>query len=103
VKSLPKNNLEEVDAMPETIFKQLVIGIQEIFPETEEMTFNAGLPLGDIPEWDSMAVVNLQTYLESTFQIKVPEEFLGEETTLEEIVAIVSDPQSVGLQAASLG
>ncbi len=87
--------------MHDTILKQLIIGIREIFPETEEMAFDARLSLGDIPEWDSMAVVNLQTYLETTFQIKIPEEFLGEETTIEEVAAIVSDPQGAGLQVPS--
>ena len=83
--------------MSHTILEEIILGMQEIFPDTEDVEMPPDLTLGELPEWDSMAVVNLQTYLESAFQIKVPEEFLGEETTLEEVAAIVMNPQSAGL------
>jgi acyl carrier protein len=61
-------------------------GIIEIFLETGDIAIEPGTRLGDIPEWDSMNVVNLQTYLENTYPISIPLDILTEDTTIGELI-----------------
>ena len=65
-------------------------GILEIFPEAGDMAIEANTRLGDIPEWDSMNAVNLQTYLEKRYPVSVPLELLTEDTTVEELMRFVA-------------
>jgi len=64
-------------------------GIVDIFLETEEMAIEPDTRLGDIPEWDSMNVVNLQTYLEQAYPVKIPLDLLTEDTTIGELVHFI--------------
>jgi len=73
---------------------RIIEGIHEIFPETEGMDFTLNSTLGDLPDWDSMAAVNLQTYLQQQMEVEVPLELLSDETTLEELAAFLKDPVS---------
>lgn len=61
-------------------------GILDIFPEAEGMAMGSDTRLGDIPEWDSMNAVNLQTYLEKKCSVSVPLELLIEDTTVGELI-----------------
>jgi acyl carrier protein len=70
--------------MPNTCGR-VIQGLREIFPEAENLSFTEKSVLGDLPEWDSMAAVNLQTYLQEQFQIEIPLEFLVDETSVKEI------------------
>lgn len=45
----------------EQIYNQLIEGLHEVFPESEDLTFAPDSILGDLPDWDSMAAVNLQS------------------------------------------
>lgn len=76
----------------EEIIESIIEGLREIFPETEYVDLNASTTLGEMPEWDSMAAVNLQTYLLQQFEIEVPLELLSDETTLVEIVTYLNSP-----------
>jgi len=76
----------------------IIRGIKETFPEAENLSMTEESVLGDLPEWDSMAAVNLQTYLQQQFQIEVPLEFLVDETRISEISAFVEN--AVGIQIA---
>jgi len=75
--------------------KKIIIGIQEIFPEMGTADISPETLLGEIPEWDSIAAVNLQTYLKETFGIEIPLDLLNEETTVEEIVTLIENPDSI--------
>jgi acyl carrier protein len=48
--------------------------------------------LGELPEWDSMAAVNLQTSILQQYQIEVPLELLGDQTTVEEVIEFLQNP-----------
>lgn len=76
----------------DSICVKVVEGIHEIFPESEGIRFATDSILGELPDWDSMAAVNLQSYLQQQFNIEVPLELLAEETTLEELAAFLKNP-----------
>lgn len=59
--------------------------IMEIFPEVGDMAIDSDTRMGDIPEWDSMNAVNLQTYLEKRCAVNIPLEILIEDTTVGEL------------------
>lgn len=70
-------------------FGKIKEGIEELFPETEDMDITPDTELGEIPDWDSMASVNLQGFLEQTFAITVPQDLLNEETRISEVISFV--------------
>lgn len=61
--------------------------IKEIFPEAADLQISGDTVLDDIPGWDSMAAVNLQTSLTEAFGVNVPEEMLSGETSVDEILS----------------
>jgi acyl carrier protein len=81
--------------MDKTNYQRIIEGIREIFPEAEGIEFTPEFVLGELPEWDSMAAVNLQTYLQEQFTIELPLELLSDETKIEDIVAFVRNPVSI--------
>jgi len=66
-------------------------GIQELFPDIGSVPITAEMRLGEIPDFDSMAAVNLQTFLEANFPLKVPLDMLNEETTIGELVVYIGN------------
>ena len=74
--------------------EQIILGLHEIFPECVQMRLSPESVLGDLPEFDSMAAVNLQTWLFQEFNIEVPLELLADETSLNEIMAFLKNPIS---------
>lgn len=73
---------------------QIAKGLKDIFPECEGMALTEETPLGELPEWDSMAAVNLQTFLHQQYQVEVPLELLADETTLQDIMTFLVHPVS---------
>jgi acyl carrier protein len=71
------------------LFEIIKEAILEIFPEAGEMAIATDTRLGDIPEWDSMNAVNLQTYLEKSCPVSVPLELLTEDMTLGELISFM--------------
>lgn len=69
------------------IIKEAVL---EIFPEAGNVAIESDTRLGDIPEWDSMNAVNLQTYLEKRCPVSIPLELLIEDTTLGELIRFLA-------------
>lgn len=82
--------------MSDTI-KKIIAGIIELFPELMGKPVDGGTRLGDIPGYDSMAAVNLQTYLEETFRTSVFLEILNENTTVGELAAYIEDPRKMAM------
>lgn len=66
-------------------FARIFECVQEVFSEVESADFSPAATLGQLPEWDSMAAVNLQTSLMQQFDREVPLELLSDETTFEEL------------------
>jgi acyl carrier protein len=67
-------------------------GIEEIFPECKAKDLSLETVLGDMPEWDSMAAVNLQTLLLQEYEVEVPLELLADETSLQEVITFLENP-----------
>lgn len=81
----------------ETIVERIIEGLRELFPEAEQMAIDRETNLNAMPEWDSMAAVNFQTYLLQAFDIEVPLELLSDETAISEIAAFLKEP--IGYEA----
>ena len=76
-------------------FDKIRDGIQEIFPEAADMEITNDTTLEEIPDWDSMSAVNLQGYIEQTFQVIIPQDLLVDETTIQEVISYVKDPEKI--------
>jgi len=72
---------------------QLIKGLEELFPECQGTDLSEETPLGEMPEWDSMAAVNFQTFLLQEFGLEVPLELLADETQIKEVIAYIEDPE----------
>jgi acyl carrier protein len=64
----------------------------EVFPECSDMALSIDTQLGELPEWDSMAAVNLQTILHQQFDVEAPLELLADQTKLQEIMDFLRNP-----------
>ena len=71
------------------IMEKIRYGILDLFPEIGAMPITAEMCLGKIPNYDSMAAVNLQTFLEENFPLKVSLDMLSAEMPLGELVAYI--------------
>jgi acyl carrier protein len=65
--------------------------IKDLFPEAATFDIGAETLLDDIPGWDSMSAVNLQTALTSLFGVTLPEDLLTSETSLAEIITHIQN------------
>ncbi|MCX5828190.1 MAG: acyl carrier protein [Deltaproteobacteria bacterium] len=72
--------------------KKLKVGIEDLFLEVGSIAVTGETRLGDIPDFDSMAAVNLQTFIEENFKVAIPLDLLGEDTTLKDIVDFIENP-----------
>ena len=72
--------------------ERLIESMREVFPECADMQLSMETQLGELPEWDSMAAVNLQTYLLQQFELEVPLELLADQTRLQEIMDFMHNP-----------
>jgi acyl carrier protein len=79
----------------DAILKRIFAGLRELFPDLEDVDLTPQMPLIEVPDWDSMAAVNLQSFLEQQFQVRVPQDLLSEETTLAEIAGFVLNPATM--------
>ncbi len=64
-------------------------GLQELFPDIDDMVISTETQLEELPDWDSMSAVNLQSFLEQAFSVTVPQDFLDEEKTVGEVAAFI--------------
>jgi acyl carrier protein len=72
--------------------ESLIVILHEVFPECGDMAMSQETQLGELPEWDSMAAVNLQTSILQQFQIEVPLELLADQTTVQEVIDFLHNP-----------
>lgn len=71
---------------------QIIKGLEELFPECKGNDLSVETVLGEMPEWDSMAAVNLQTFLLQQYEMEVPLELLADETSIQEVIAFLENP-----------
>lgn len=81
----------------ENVLTRIINGVQEIFPEIGDFSISPETELGEIPDWDSMAAVNFQSFLDQAFHVSVPEDFLGEETTIRDVIGYIENPDSASM------
>ncbi len=74
---------------------QIIKGLEELFPECQGTDLSLETVLGELPEWDSMAAVNFQTFIMQQFEMEVPLELLAEETSIQEVITYIENPNSV--------
>jgi len=72
------------------ILETIKNALADLFPEVGTMTLTEATRLGEIPDYDSMAAINIQTFLEETYPLKVSLDMLNEEMTLGELAEYVS-------------
>lgn len=72
--------------------EHFIEGIREVFPDCGGMAVSTQTQLGELPEWDSMAAVNLQTFLLQQFGVEVPLELLADQTSLQELMEFLENP-----------
>jgi acyl carrier protein len=80
---------------------KIIQGIFDIFPDLDGLEFNGETILGEIPDWDSMAAVNLQVFIEETFKVQLPLDLLNENAKIAEVVHYIDNPAA--LKAAKRG
>ena len=74
---------------------QIIKGLEELFPECQGTDLSLETVLGELPEWDSMAAVNFQTFIMQQFEMEVPLELLADETSIQEVITYIENPNSV--------
>lgn len=72
------------------ILEKIKFGILNLFPDMNESSIYAEMLLGEIPDYDSMAAVNLQSFLEDSFSLKISLDLLNEKMPLEELVTHIA-------------
>jgi acyl carrier protein len=70
-------------------------GLREVFPEIGDMEITLDTYLADIPDWDSMASVNFQAYLEQAFKVTVPAEELDQDITVGEVISLLEESTGI--------
>lgn len=80
---------------------KLIQGIFDIFPDLDGLEIDGETTLGKIPDWDSMAAVNLQVFIEENFKVQLPLDLLNENARIAEVVKFIDDPNA--LKAARRG
>jgi acyl carrier protein len=51
--------------------------------------------LGEIPNWDSMAAVNLQLIINEVFQADIPLDLFQDDTSFEELIDFILHPEKI--------
>lgn len=63
--------------------------------EIGDVTITPETKLSELPDWDSIAAVNLQMLLHETFHVDVPLDLFRENTTLSELITLVESPDQI--------
>lgn len=58
--------------------------------------------LGEIPNWDSMAAVNLQLIINETFHADIPLDLFQDDTSFEELIAFILHPEKIAIAIKKL-
>lgn len=80
---------------------KIIQGIFDIFLDLDGLELDGDTTLGNIPDWDSIAAVNLQVFIQENFNVQMPLDLLNENAKLSEVVKFIDDP--IALKAALRG
>lgn len=73
------------------ILLKLQEDLVEIFPEISTITLTPESQLQEIPEWDSMASINLLVFLKENFNIQLEQSFLSDDRQFKEIIELIEE------------
>ena len=71
------------------ILSKIREGIPDLFPAAMGFEIVPDTVLNDIPEWDSMSSVNFKVFLEETFAVKITDDLMEGESTIEEVIMFI--------------
>lgn len=74
---------------------KIIQGMYDIFPDLDGLELEAETTLGKIPDWDSMAAVNLQVFIEENFKVQLPLDLLNENARIAEVVMYIDNPDAL--------
>jgi len=78
------------------LWNQLKAVLLEEFLEIADATaVTEKTKLAEIPNWDSMAAVNLQILINEIFQVELPLDLLQDEATFEELIGFIREPETI--------
>ncbi|MBN1548355.1 MAG: hypothetical protein JW902_17025 [Syntrophaceae bacterium] len=78
------------------IWEKLKNVMTEEFLDTGDVTaLTEKTKLGEIPNWDSMAAVNLQILINETFQVELPLDLLQDEVSFETLIGFILAPETI--------
>jgi len=78
------------------VWEKLKTVLMEEFLEAGDMTaVTEKTKLAEIPNWDSMAAVNLQILINETFHLDLPLDLLPDEATFEDLIGFIRAPETI--------
>ena len=78
------------------VWEKLKTVLMEEFLEAGDLTIvTEKTTLGEIPNWDSMAAVNLQILINENFHLDLPLDLLQDEATFEDLIGFILAPETV--------
>ena len=80
--------------MSETWQKMNEVILDYLF-EIDDVAIRPEMKLSELPDWDSIAAVNLQMLLHETFHVDLPLDLFREDTTLSELITLVEQPDQI--------
>jgi len=79
-----------------SIWNELKKILTEEFLEVDtDKSITEKTKLGEIPNWDSMAAVNFQIIINETFQVDIPLDLFQDDTSFEELIEIIMNPEKI--------
>ncbi len=78
------------------IWEKLKTVMMEEFLEPDDMTVvTETTKLSEIPNWDSMAAVNLQILINETFHVELPLDLLQDEAAFTDLIGFIHEPATI--------
>jgi len=78
------------------VWEKLKTVMMEEFLEPDDMTIVTEMTkLAEIPNWDSMAAVNLQILINETFHVEIPLDLLQEEAAFADLIGFIREPGTI--------
>jgi len=78
------------------VWEKLKTVMMEEFLEPGDMTVvTETTKLSEIPNWDSMAAVNLQILINETFHVELPLDLLYDEAAFADLIGFIREPATI--------
>jgi acyl carrier protein len=77
------------------VWQKMKAVLVDNFFEIGDILITPETKLSEIPDWDSMAAVNLQILLHDTFHVDLPLELLHDDTRFNELITLMEQPDKI--------